>query len=67
MVVNLGLHTQELLYETYNNIAEILSEKAECFEEVANHSQRALTLINHINYWSFLTFMTLHIKKIRHF
>ena len=43
MVAHLGLCTHELLYgEIGNNIAEILSvwEKAGCYEEVANHSQR---------------------------
>ena len=43
MVAPLRLHTQELLYvEIGNIIAEIWSvwEKAECYVEVANHSQR---------------------------
>ena len=48
MVAHLGLSTHKLLYkETGNVIAEILSagEKAECYEEVANHFQRIFTLI----------------------
>ena len=40
-VAYLGLRTHELLYEEIGNIiAEILTAwgKAECYEEVANHS-----------------------------
>ena len=46
MVTNSGLRTYELLYEEIgNSIAEILSAwvKAECHEEVADHSQRIFT------------------------
>ena len=56
MVAHLGLRTHELLYEEIGNInAEILSawEKAECCQEVANHS-----LIQNINFLNFLTYMT---------
>ena len=45
MVAHLGLRTHELLYEEIGNIiAEILLvwEKTECYENVANHSQRIL-------------------------
>ena len=48
MVTHLALRTRELLYEENGNIiAEILSvwEKAECYEEVTNHSQRYFTFI----------------------
>ena len=43
MFAHLSLRTHELLYEKSGNIiADILyaREKAECYEEVANHSQR---------------------------
>ena len=56
MVAHLGLRTHELLYEEIGNIiAEILSawEKAECYEEVANHSQRIFTLIQNNNFLIF--------------
>ena len=46
MVAHLGLRTHELRYEEIGNIiAEILSawENAECYEELANHSQSILT------------------------
>ena len=52
MVAHLGLRTHELLYmEIGNAIAKILSVlvKAECYEEVANHSQRIFTLIQNDN------------------
>ena len=53
MVAHLGLRTHELLYEEKGNIiAEILSE--ECYGEVANHSQRIITLIQCNNFWGFL-------------
>ena len=51
MVANLGLRTNEQLYEEIGKIiAEILStwEKAEWFDEVANHSQRIFTFIKDI-------------------
>ena len=51
MVAHLGLRTYEQLYvETGNIIAEILStwEKANCYGEVANHSQRIFSLFNTI-------------------
>ena len=47
MVVHLGLHTHELLYdEIFNNIAEILSalENAECYKEISSHFKRIFTL-----------------------
>ena len=46
MAAHLGLRTHELLYKEIGNIiAEMLSawEKAECYEEVANHFQRIFT------------------------
>ena len=47
MVAHLGLLTHELLSEIIGNIIpEILSE---CYEEVANHSQRIFTLIQNNN------------------
>ena len=61
MVAHLGFRTHELLYEEIGNIiAEIFSawEKAECFEEVANHYQFIFTLIQNNNFLGFLTFMT---------
>ena len=61
MVVHLELRTHELHFEKIGNIfAEILSawEKSECYEEVAKHYQRVLTLIQDNNFWGFLTFMT---------
>ena len=48
MVAHLRLRSHELLYEEIGNIiSEILlaREKAECYEEVANHSHRIFTLI----------------------
>ena len=53
MVAHLGLRTHELLSEKIGNIiTEILSpwEKAECYEEVTNHSQRIFTLIQNNNF-----------------
>ena len=47
MVAHLGLRTHELLRdEIINIIAEISSacEKAECYEELANYSQRIFNL-----------------------
>ena len=61
MVAHLVLRTHVLLYEEIGNIiAEIVSawEKVECYEEVANHSQRIFTLIQKKNLWGFLTFRT---------
>ena len=48
-----------------NIITEIVSawEKAECYEELANHFQRICTLIQNNNFWFFLTFMTEYIDK----
>ena len=60
MVAHLRLHTHELLYEDIGNIiAEIISawKKAECYEEVPNHSQRIFTLIQNNDSWGFLTLM----------
>ena len=48
MVAHLGMRTHELLFEEIGIIiADVSSawEKAECYEEVANHSQRIFTLI----------------------
>ena len=48
MVAYLGLRTHELLYEEIGNIIDDIfsaCEKAECYEEIANHSQRIFTLI----------------------
>ena len=56
MVVHLGLRTHVLLHvEIGNIIAEILSawEKAECYKEVANHSQGFFTVIQDNNFWVF--------------
>ena len=53
---HLGLRTRELLYEEISNIiSEILSawEKAEWFDEVANHSQRIFTFIKDISIFFF--------------
>ena len=55
MVAHLGLRTNELLYgEIGNIIAEILSawEKAESYEEEANHSQSSFTLIQNNSLWN---------------
>ena len=51
-------------YFMNNIIAEIFSawEKAECYEKLANHSQRICTLIQN-NIFFFLTFMTEYIDK----
>ena len=60
MVAQLGLRTQELLYEEIGNIIiDMWSAwiKAEYFEEVAHHSRRNSTLIKNI-YFFFLTIMT---------
>ena len=56
MVAYLGVRTHELNEEIGNIINEILSawEKAECYEEEANHSQRIFTSIT----LGFLIFMT---------
>ena len=56
MVAHLGLRTHELLYEEIgNSIAEILTAwaKAECYEEVANHSQLNFTWIQKNNLFCF--------------
>ena len=64
MVALLGLHTHEILYEkTGKIIAEIWSarEKAKCYEEVANHSQRFFTFIKKKNNFRvFLILMIYH-------
>ena len=55
------MRTHELLYEEIGNIiAEMLSasEKAECYEKVANHSQRTFTLIQNNVFQGFLKFTT---------
>ena len=51
MVARSGLRTHELLYEEIGIIiAEILSEKAERYEKVANISQRIFILIQNNSY-----------------
>ena len=55
MVAHYWLRTQELLYEEIDNImAEILSawQKAECYEEVANHSKCIFTSILWYAWWN---------------
>ena len=57
MVAYLGVRTHELLNEEIGNIInEILSawEKAECYEEEANHYQRIFTLIQNNIFWVFI-------------
>ena len=62
MVAHLGLRTHELLYEEIgNSIAEMVSvwevaiEVAECYKEVANHSQRIFALFQNNEFWFFPT------------
>ena len=67
MVAHLGLRTHELLCEEIDNIlTEIWSvwEKAECYEEVANHSQRIFTLIQNNKFLVFYIYDTLKNRKI---
>ena len=47
LVAHLGLRTHTLLFEEIVNIMTKFHhpEKAQCYEEVANHSQRIITLI----------------------
>ena len=66
MVANLGLRTNEHLYEEIDKIiAEMLSawEKVECHEEVANHSQRIFILIKNNIFWGFSYIYDLEKKK----
>ena len=55
MIAHLKLRTHKLLYEEVGNIiAEILSawEKAESYEEEANHSQSSFTFIQNNSLWN---------------
>ena len=55
MVAHLGLRTHKSLYKEIGNIIAKL-EKAECYEEAANNSQRIFTLIKTILFGCFLHF-----------
>ena len=55
MIAHLRLRTDKFLYEEVGNIiAEILSawEKAESYEEEANHSQSSFTFIQNNSLWN---------------
>ena len=68
MVAHLGLRTHELLYEEIGNIiAETLSawEKAECYEEVDNHSQSIFAFIKNNNFVLFLHFWHYTLKNLK--
>ena len=57
MVAHLGMRTHDLLYDEIGNIIDDIfsaREKAVCYEEVANHSQRIFTLIKNNNFCVFL-------------
>ena len=55
MGAHLGLRIHELFYEEIG--PNFISQKAECYEEIANHSKRIFTLIQNGNFCVVLTLM----------